>query len=161
GPHAVAVAIPSSLTGALMALRPDQPGDLALHERLGQHPNPFPQYVAVLLREQLADELVKVHPPLGHRPSSVSLLGGEARGEDVRWPFPFLAAASYRISTTSGDTTHARSDGRRTPGSRTATPPDHAAYDRATITSGCACDRDRSLRRTNPGQPASRCLPDG
>jgi hypothetical protein len=35
----------------------------------------------------------------------VSLLGGEARGEDVRWPFPFLAAASYRISTTSGDTT--------------------------------------------------------
>ena len=41
-----------------MALGPEQLSDLALHQRLGQHPDPFAEYVAVLLGEQLADELV-------------------------------------------------------------------------------------------------------
>src|SRR5262249_54069425 len=44
-----------------------QARDLGLHQRLGQHPNPFPEHVPVLLLEQLADERGKIHPPLGHR----------------------------------------------------------------------------------------------
>ena len=37
------------VSSALVAVRADEPGDLRLHQRLGQHPNPFPQHVPVLL----------------------------------------------------------------------------------------------------------------
>jgi hypothetical protein len=39
-----------------VALRANQAGDLALHQRLRQHPNPLPEYIPVLLLEELAHE---------------------------------------------------------------------------------------------------------
>jgi len=49
------------------ALRPDQAGDLGFHQCLGEHPNPFPQDIPVLLFEELANKRRQIHPWLGHR----------------------------------------------------------------------------------------------
>ena len=64
-PRAIPVRRP--ILAALVALRADQRRDLRLHQRLGEHPDAFPQDIPILLFEQLANERRQIHPWFGHR----------------------------------------------------------------------------------------------
>ena len=61
------VAIGYALARPLVALGPDQAGDLGFHQRLGEHSDPFPQHVPVLFFQELAYTRRQIHPCVGHR----------------------------------------------------------------------------------------------
>ena len=61
------IAIGHALARALVPLGPDQAGDLGFHQHLGEHADPFPEYVHVLLFQELAYKRRQIHPCLGHR----------------------------------------------------------------------------------------------
>jgi site-specific DNA recombinase len=69
-PLAVPVALAPPLGAALVPLRAQVLAHLQLHQRLRQHPHPFPQEVAVL-QLRLAQQVLQCHPELvGHRVGS-------------------------------------------------------------------------------------------
>ncbi len=77
--------------------RPDQRCELALHQGLGQPPDPFPQHVPVLLLQdlllqELANERRQIHPCCGyrHRPPCGVLFTRRTHGtmRDGRLPCP-------------------------------------------------------------------------
>ncbi len=52
---------------ALAVGHPGELGDLGLHDRLGEHPDPLTQEVDVAVGDRLAHGLEHGHPVLGHR----------------------------------------------------------------------------------------------
>ena len=85
---------------------PIRPGDLRLHQRLREHADAFPQHVAILLLEELANKRRQIHPWLGHRRQHlrvVLLLPERTHGKMRDGRFAVSRGRPYRISTTSGD----------------------------------------------------------
>jgi hypothetical protein len=109
-PDPAPVAIGRSVLTALVAVRPHHCRHFGLHERLSEDPDAFPQDVAVLLFEQLANERREVHSGLGHRriTSVSSSPARENSRNDARWPLACPASAVYRISTTCWDSNRLR-----------------------------------------------------
>ena len=81
------IPIRGPLARALVPLGTDQAGDLCFHQGLGEHPNPVPKDVAVLLLEELANERRQIHSGLRHRVNT-SVCASPAREnsrKDARW----------------------------------------------------------------------------
>jgi hypothetical protein len=69
-PAALAIPVPvrqPAVRGTLAFGGAGELGDLGLHDRLGQHPDPFAQDVDVPLGARLAQHVEHGHPVLGHR----------------------------------------------------------------------------------------------
>jgi predicted nucleic acid-binding protein len=105
GPLGTLDALHLATARALMALGTNQAGDFAFHERLREHPNPFPEHIPVLLLEELANKRRQIHPWFGHRVSTLRVCSSARRTHGTMHDghFSCLAPWPYRISTTCGD----------------------------------------------------------
>src|SRR5882724_11002582 len=73
-----------------------------------EHPHALAQHIAVLLRQEFADERRKVHPPLGHHLLLRALRSPACAAGRCRWPFPFPPRPPRLLSSNfhqSGDIT--------------------------------------------------------